>query len=118
MNTFPVTRIFTDENGDSHFEMVEYPLTNGGPIGFLSDKIAAHHIVFRKVVPEYDYDFHTAPARQFIILLDGKIEIETSLDAKKQFSAGDILQVEDVTGKGHRTKNLQSIVRRSIFIPF
>jgi hypothetical protein len=51
------------------------------------------------VAPLYDYDFHTAPARQYIILLDGAIAIETSLGEKREFKAGDVLLVEDVTVK-------------------
>ena len=75
-------------------------------------------MVLRKVIPSYDYDFHTAPTRQFIILLDGRIEIETSLGDKRIFSSGDILRMEDITGKGHKTKNLEAIERRSVFITF
>ncbi len=74
--------------------------------------------MFRRVLPSYDYDFHTAPARQFIILLDGKIEIETSLGYKRIFSGDDILQMEDITGKGHKTRNLEEFERKSVFIGF
>ena len=110
--------MYADENCDSHFEDVQKPLHSAGDIGFLSDAEAADKVIFRKVIPSYDYDFHTAPAKQFIILLDGKIEIETSLGDKRIFSAGDILQMEDVSGKGHKTKNLEAIDRRSVFITY
>lgn len=111
-----VTKIYNDKNGESHFEDVEIPLNDDGEIGFLSDKIPAKEIIFRKVKPSYDYDFHTAPQRQYIILLDGEIEIETSLGDKRTFRGGDILLVEDTQGKGHKTRNLQAIERKSIFI--
>ena len=67
-------------------------------------------------MPTYDYDFHVAPQRQYIILLDGEIQIETSLGDIRRFAAGDVLLVEDITGKGHRTKNIIPAKRRSIFI--
>src|SRR5690606_7815063 len=105
-------------NGDSHFEDFHVPLSSAGSIGYLSDKIKVENLVFRKVQPEYDYEFHTAPARQFIILLDGEIEIETSLGEKRVFGPGHILQMEDTEGKGHRTKNLIPIERKSIFVTF
>lgn len=111
-----VTKVYNDKNGESHFEDVEIPLNDDGEIGFLSDKIPAKEIIFRKVKPSYDYDFHTAPQRQYIILLDGEIEIETSLGEKRSFRGGDILLVEDTQGKGHKTRNLQAIERKSIFI--
>lgn len=113
---FKVTRIYSDGNGDSHFEDIEVPLQNDGEIGFLSDKVPVKEIIFRTVKPDYDYDFHTAPQRQYIILLDGAIEIETSLGEKRTFKGGEILLVEDTEGKGHKTRNIQHIERRSIFI--
>ena len=114
---FNLTRIYSDANGDSHFEAVQIPLQEGGTIGYLSELLPAKGIIFREVVPAYDYDFHTAPQKQYIILLDGEIEIETSLGAKRIFGAGEVLLVEDTTGKGHKTRNLKPIKRRSIFIP-
>jgi quercetin dioxygenase-like cupin family protein len=68
------------------------------------------------VEPSYDWDFHTAPQKQYIILLDGEIEIETSLGEIRRFNAGEILLMEDTSGKGHKTKNIHPVKRRSIFI--
>ena len=113
---FTITRIYADEQGESRFEDIELPLEESGEIGFLSEKFSAREVMFRKVKPTYDYDFHTAPQRQFIILLDGEIEIETSLGKKRTFKGGDILLMEDTEGKGHKTRNLQDIERKSVFI--
>src|SRR5690554_7920565 len=113
---FKITRVYADERGESRFKDLELPLEEAGEIGFLSEKIPAKEVIFRKVKPTYDFDFHTAPQRQYIILLDGEIEIETSQGIKKTFRGGDILLMEDTTGKGHKTRNLQNIERRSVFI--
>lgn len=113
---FNVTRVFTDENGDSRFEDVDIPLKTSGEIGFLSDLIPAKGVVFREVLPAYDFDFHNAPHKQYIVLLDGEIEIETSLGEKRSFGAGEILLMEDTKGKGHKTRNLKKQKRKSIFI--
>lgn len=118
METFKVTRIYTDGNGDSRFEDAAYPLHPNGTIGALSEEVNVTGLYFRMVLPAYDYDFHNAPNRQFIILLDGEIEIETSTGEKRTFGAGEVLQLEDTDGKGHRTRNLQQIARRSIFVTF
>lgn len=111
-----ITRIFSDEKGESHFENVEIPLLDQGEIGFLSEGIAAKKLQFRKVSADYDYDFHHAPQKQYIILLDGGVEIETSLGEIRQFQTGEILLVEDISGKGHKTKNLEKRERMSLFI--
>lgn len=118
MDEFIITRIYADHKGDTHFEDISVPLISSGPIGYLSQKFPVKSLIFRQVNADYDYEFHTAPERQFIILLDGEIEIESSLGEKRRFAAGDVLKLEDVSGKGHRTRNLKPIKRRSIFITF
>ena len=113
---FNIVRIYSDKNGDSHFEDVEIPLKEMGMVGKLSDELDVKGLMFREVAPTYDWDFHCAPQRQYIVLLDGEIEIETSLGDKRTFKGGDILLVEDTWGKGHKTKNLRHELRRSVFI--
>lgn len=111
-----ITRIYADEQGESHFTDVDIPLHAAGPIGRLSEMEAATGVIFRENDPGYDWDFHNAPARQYIILLDGEIEIETSDGEKRIFGGGDILLVEGTTGKGHRTRHTRLEKRRSVFI--
>jgi hypothetical protein len=113
---FPITRVYSDSNGESHFENIQIDLHEAGSIGRLSEVLPANGIIFREVEPSYDWNFHTAPQKQYIVLLDGEIEIETSLGEKRTFRAGEILLVEDTTGKGHKTRNLVPIKRKSIFI--
>ena len=116
MEEFIITRVYADDRGESRFEDIRVPLQEAGPIGYLSGRYEVESLIFRKVLPTYDYDFHTAPARQFIILLDGAIEIETSLGEKRSFQAGDVLLVEDLTRKGHKTRNLKPVDRKSVFV--
>lgn len=113
---FPVTKVYSDANGDSHFESIEVELSDAGPIGSLSTAAPVKEIIFREVEPSYDYDFHNAPQKQYIVLLDGGIEIETSLGEKRRFNSGEIILVEDTSGKGHRTKNILPVKRKSLFI--
>jgi hypothetical protein len=113
---FNVTRIFADKNGESHFEDIVIPTVSMGDVGYLSEPQQVRTIQFREVGTMYNWDFHTAPDRQYIILLDGVIEIETSLGVKRKFHGGDVLLVEDVTGKGHKTRNIQKSKRKSVFV--
>jgi len=87
---FQITRIYSDSTGDTHFEDMEIPLKEAGNIGKLSDVLPATGIIFREVEPSYDWNFHTAPQKQYIILLEGIIEIETSLGDKRIFKAGKV----------------------------
>ncbi|TRW25896.1 hypothetical protein FMM05_06645 [Flavobacterium zepuense] len=113
---FSITRIYSDASGDSHFEDFTVALKSNGDIGFLSEAEPVKSIIFREVAASYDYDFHNAPQKQYIILVDGGVEIETSLGEKRSFNTGEILLVEDTTGKGHKTKNLENKARRSVFV--
>ncbi|MFQ5708129.1 MAG: hypothetical protein ACE5HO_11800, partial [bacterium] len=99
-----------------HFGEIEIPLEEAGEIGRLSRKLPATGIIFRENDADYDYDWHGAPQRQYIILLDGEIEIEVSDGEKRRFCGGEILLLEDTTGKGHRTRVANKQPRRSIFV--
>ncbi|MEC5173938.1 hypothetical protein [Chryseobacterium nepalense] len=111
-----ITRIFSDEKGESYFEDLEIPLIDQGEIGYLSENFEVKKLQFRKVSADYNYDFHHAPQKQFIVLLNGGVEIETSLGELRRFQTGEILLVEDTVGKGHKTRNLEKKERTSLFI--
>ncbi|MDG5768087.1 hypothetical protein QA596_11500 [Balneolales bacterium ANBcel1] len=110
------TRLYSDEQGDTRFEEVPVPLHDQGMIGYLSQEFDVESLQFRENAADYDWDFHNAPARQFIILLDGEIEITTSLGETRRFGTGDVVLVEDTDGKGHKTRNVTKKKRRSLFV--
>ena len=82
----------------------------------LSEKIPATGVIFRENPATYDYDWHPAPARQFIIMLEGKVEITVGDGTARLFLPGDILLAEDTTGQGHRSRIPDGKPRKSIFI--
>lgn len=112
-----VTRIYTGEDGESHFEVVEVPLRDrGGAIGRISALQGASGIVFRETGGDYDFDFHNAPRRQYVINLDAAVEIEVGSGEKRVLRPGDILLAEDTAGRGHRSRAVDGRPRRSIFV--
>jgi hypothetical protein len=111
-----ITRVYADEHGESHLADVEIALRDAGSIGHLSEEIPAKGVIFRRNDPSYDYDWHVAPRRQFIVLLDGAIEIEVSDGSRRTFRGGEVLLMEDTAGKGHRTRHLEKRERRSVFV--
>ncbi len=111
-----VTRLYTGPDGESHFEDIDIPLKDGGLIGRLSETIKATGIIFRETDPDYDYDWHNAPRRQFIIMLDGAVDIQVSDGTKRRFVTGDILLVEDTAGRGHISRAVDHQPRQSIFV--
>jgi hypothetical protein len=111
-----ITRIYSKQNGESCFGDIEIDLEDSGDIGRLSEKHPVKSIIFRENEGDYDYDWHAAPDRQYIILLDGEIEIEVSGGERRNFTGGDVILVEDVEGKGHRTRATNNKTRRSVFV--
>ena len=103
---FPITSVFSDRSVDKRFEDISIPLQDAGEIGKLSTGLPVSSIIFRDVGATYDYNFHNAPQKQYLILIDGGIEIETTLGEKRQIKSGDVLLIEDTEGKGHHTRNL------------
>lgn len=45
-----------------------------------------------------------------------EVEIEVSDGSRRVLHGGEILLMEDTSGKGHRTRNVESRERRSLFI--
>ena len=111
-----ITRIYADDSGQSRFEDINIELKDAGDIGSLSDRYPVKHIIFRETKPDYDFDWHPAPERQYIVRREGNIEIEVGTGAERAFTGGDILLVEDTEGRGHKTKTTDAKTRRSIFI--
>ena len=112
-----ITCVALTPSGGSCFTEREISLDDAGEIGRLSAPVAATSVVFRENDPDYDYDWHCAPQRQLIVLLDGEIEVEVTSGETRRFAGGDVILVEDTSGTGHRTRSLTSAPRRSLFIP-
>lgn len=112
-----IARIWADEAGESHYQDLEVELTSSGPIGRTSELLPLKGMMLRENEPGYDYDWHVAPRRQYIVMLAGLVEIQVSDGETRTFEAGEIILVEDLTGKGHKSRSPDGKARRSIFLP-
>src|SRR3981081_404674 len=99
--TMTVVRLYTGPDNKSHFEEIQIPLKDAGKVGFISDRDQATGVVFRETTGDYNYDFHPAPRRQYVVNLEGEVEIEVGDGTKRILRTGDILLAEDTTGQGH-----------------
>ena len=114
--TMKIVRLYTGEDNKSHFEDLQVPLKDGGKSGFLSALTKATGVVFRETGGDYDYDFHTAPRRQYVVNLEGEVEIEVGDGTRRILRGGDILLAEDTTGQGHKSRAVAGKPRKSLFI--
>ena len=111
-----VLRIYTGTDNKSHFEDLQVPMKDSGKIGFISELTKATGVVFRETGGDYNYDFHTAPRRQYVVNLEGEVEIEVGDGTKRVLRTGDILLAEDTTGQGHISRAVAGKPRKSLFI--
>jgi hypothetical protein len=112
-----IHNLYVDENGETHFRDIEVEWGDTTPSGRLSRRFAATGIIFRQVPPTYDLDWHPAPRRQYIINLDAGVRITASDGESRVIGAGEVILVEDTTGKGHLSQAVDGKLRHCIFVP-
>jgi hypothetical protein len=112
-----IHRLYSDEHGESHFEDVEIEFVETTRGGSFSKRFPATGIIFREVPPTYDLDWHNAPRRQYIINLDNGVQLTASDGESRIIGAGEVILVEDTTGKGHLSKAINDRIRHCIFVP-
>ena len=104
-------RIYADAQGGSHFDTVtvEQNLATGAPPAapfYVSGDGSASKYRFYTFQPGWIGDWHPCPARQFLALLSGAVSMETTDGTVRRFKPGDLVLLEDTSGRGHLTKNI------------
>ena len=112
-----IHNLYTDASGQSHFRDITVEWAEETRAGKLSKRLPATGIIFRQVSPTYDLDWHPAPRRQYIINLDAGVQITASDGESRVIGAGEVILVEDTTGKGHLSKAIDGKLRHCIFVP-
>ena len=109
------TRLFSDEQGESHFEDVEIEFASvdyapGAPPLNLSATTKAKDFGFMQAPAGWSSDWHPSSARNFFVVLGGEWEVSASDGELRTFGVADVLLVEDTSGKGHRSRVLMDSV--------
>ena len=111
-----LTSIYSDSDGESHFGELDVPLKDSGDIGILSQLQKASGIIFRETPEDYDFSWHNAPRRQYVIILEGQVDFIVSDGETRRFGGGDVVLLEDTSGKRHYSKAVGGQRRKSIFV--
>jgi len=115
------TRIYTDADGETHFEDVTLPTARTqSPVSTaqadLAAPIAVGEATFRRVVVDHPPEPHCAPRRQFVINLAGTSEVEVSDGEVRRFPPGAVVLVDDLAGKGHTTRRVGDTPRETLML--
>jgi len=112
-----IHNLYVDAKGETHFRDIEVKWVEEKEFSKYSARLPATGIIFRETSGDYDLDWHPAPRRQYIINLDGGVQITASDGESRIIGAGEVVLVEDTSGKGHLSKSVAGKMRRSIFVP-
>jgi len=112
-----IHNLYCDANGESHWRDIEVQWVEDHNFSKLSARLPANGIIFRETSGDYDLSWHPAPRRQYIINLDAGAQLTASDGETRTIGAGEVVLVEDITGKGHLSKSVGGKMRHSIFVP-
>ena len=111
-----IHNLYTDPNGESHFRDIEIDWVEERRGSKMSKKLPATGVILRETQAEHNVDWHPAPRRQYVINLDSAVHITAGDGETRYIGPGEVVLVEDTTGKGHISKFVGGAMRRSIFV--
>lgn len=91
-------RLWSDDAGRSHVERGTIAAPLGGP----SLAVPVAEVRFEESPPHAALDWHTAPHRQVVLTLAGRLEFVTRDDEHFVLEPDVVLLAEDTVGTGHR----------------
>jgi len=117
VEVFRYVRLFTGDDGRSHFEELEVPLEErdfappAAPlsVGALGEATGSFLLVagpqrWRGDAP------HPTPRRQISCVVEGHVRVTVGEGDSREFFPGDLLLLEDTWGEGHATEFLSERV--------
>jgi quercetin dioxygenase-like cupin family protein len=111
-------RIWTGDDGDSHFEEGVIALAEGDRGDSLAEAVGAVKVSFQQTGSGGSYAWHQDPEPRFVITLSGVLEFETRAGETFVIRPGDILLAQDNTGTGHRWKLLGEEPWRRVYVVY
>ncbi|MGL4962700.1 MAG: cupin domain-containing protein [Inquilinus sp.] len=111
-------RLWTGDDGNSHFEEGTIDLSRGERGDIRSDVVAAASLSFQETGSGGSYEWHQDPIPRFVITLSGTLEFETVGGERFTIRPGDILLAQDNSGTGHRWKLIGDEPWRRAYVVF
>ena len=98
-----------DSAGESHFEQASLDLNEAdyrppAPLLFVSHTYSADGLQFIRLPSGWTGELIHPPKAQFLICLKGHLDVTASDGHKRTFGPGDCVLMDDISGKGHRTR--------------
>ena len=107
-----ISRIYTGDDGQSHIEDLD-PADHPE----LTTLHSATGVVFRVAEMGRFSDWHTAPRRQYVVTIQGEVEIGLGDGTVHRYGPGHVNLAEDLTGQGHTTRAVGDVPRITMTVP-
>ncbi len=114
-------KINATEDGESRFIELDIPLEHvqqdafGNTVGF-SNGYVSPNVRFVELPEGLAQGWHCVSTRRVVNFHSGVLEVGTSDMQTRQWRAGGVFLADDVTGKGHKTREVEGSVHL-VFIP-
>ena len=109
-------RLWTGNDGNSHFEEGSIALSPGAHGDLLSSKLPVISVSFQETAAGGHLDWHGAPVRQLVVTLSGTLDFVTRGRQHFTLAPGDILLAEDTAGSGHSWKLIDDKPWRRLYV--
>ena len=123
MSTIEYLQIYSDSDGCSHFKTITIDLKANDyappatPLN-TSSPAPAEASLFLELPVGWIGDWHPTPVRQWLIFMSGECEFSVGDGDSCRRQAGDVVMLDDVTGKGHCTRVIGDVPVRIAAIHF
>ncbi|WP_019931076.1 hypothetical protein [Nocardia sp. BMG111209] len=119
--TLRYTAIVTGADGGSRFTDADIPLAAreiaaGVPPMRIGGLPSAAGVAYVRS-EFFDSTPHPAPARQWVVMVRGVIEVTTTDGVRRRFGPGDLVLAADTDGTGHSTVAVGAPPFEALFIP-
>jgi hypothetical protein len=104
-----IVRIYTGEDGRSHFEAITLRLAPNERGREFTPWEEATRIRFAQWPVGFFLDWHNAPQRQYGVILSGQMELGIGDGTTQRLGPGDVAFMEDLTGQGHTARVLSDL---------
>ena len=102
-------RLYSDPSGETHFERVQLKLDEAdyrppAPMAFVSHALQGGTLQFVRLPSGWAGEKICPPQHQFLICLEGQLEVRASDGKKRTFGPGHAVLMEDTSGRGHSSQ--------------
>ncbi len=117
-----VWHLYSDDAGVSHFRELFLPF-KPAPVPGMEDPPLALGLdslpgaAFLRLAPRQVEDWHPAPRRVLLVPIQGASRVTAGDGTIKEFRPGDVVLMDDTTGKGHITEPIGDIEHIALIVP-